>query len=592
MLEKTRALLRSRIGRLIGPHSASLTVGLWVLIPLTLGTAFSDAENRTGIQAAWILTALQAFVLAVVFFSVGGLIANRFKNPRNRTIAFLTLFALTEVVRSIAVTVLAYQAGALESINWSFRITAGLLTGIAAFSVVSIVVNEVFVFRDKLNELVVQRTRLEALQNRSEQELATVRAEALRDVRERVDAAIQTLTVDASKISSSALSVVEALLDVSDKVIRPLSHDLMRKPREMPRTDEPMPERKSGASFMLDFITRVEPIRPRSLPVMLFMLGFGAAATLLPFGIGVLVLLVWLSVMGAILWIAARLVGPLLAHWNVATRIIVVSAINAVVAIGAGLSAAIPAGYQPAQLVLTLVYTTVVFNGVAWAIAVPPGLRQAHREMLTETEAVNARLAWKLSRDNSVLWAEQKQLSRTLHQEIQGTLLAAAFRLQRDIEAGADTEQSLAEVRELISAAAQRSVTPGTVHELDEGLGEIRDRWAGVIDLTWDCDEAVRSLLDEDGVTRHIIYDVAGEFITNAIKHGQARNAALSILALSEDSIRLRLTNDGAPLPYDAVPGLGTRLAENVGLAAGFIPNAEGIEFHVDLTLEQDAARA
>jgi signal transduction histidine kinase len=281
-----------------------------------------------------------------------------------------------------------------------------------------------------------------------------------------------------------------------------------------------------------------------------------------------------------------------LARWNVATRIIVVSAINGFVAVGAGLSAAIPAGYQPTQLALTLIYTTVVFNGVAWAIAVPPGLRQAHREILMETEAVNARLAWNVSRDNSLLWAEQKQLSRTLHQEIQGTLLAAAFRLQRDIEAGGDTEQSLAEVRELITVAAQQSVTPGAVYALNKGLGEIRDRWAGVIDFTWDCDEGLRNRLDKDDLTRHIVYDVLGEFITNSIKHGQAKNAALSILALSEDSIRLSLTNDGAPLSFDAVPGLGTRLAENVGLAAGFIPNTAGIEFHVDLTLEQDAARA
>jgi len=234
----------------------------------------------------------------------------------------------------------------------------------------------------------------------------------------------------------------------------------------------------------------------------------------------------------------------------------------------------------------------VVFNGVAWAIAVPPGLRQAHREILMETEAVNARLAWNVSRDNSLLWAEQKQLSRTLHQEIQGTLLAAAFRLQRDIEAGGDTEQALAEVRELITVAAQQSVTPGVVHALNIGLGEIRDRWAGVIDFIWDCDEVLRNRLDIDDLTRHIVYDVLGEFITNSIKHGQAKNAALSILALSEDSIRLSLTNDGAPLSYDAVPGLGTRLAENVGLAAGFIPSAKGIEFHVDLTLEQHAARA
>jgi hypothetical protein len=591
MLEKTRALVRERVGRIIGPHSASLTVGLWVLIPLTVGTAFSDAENRTGIQSAWILTALQAFALALVFFSVGGLVANRFTVPRSRTAAFLILFALTETVRSIAVTLLAYNSGALPEINWSFRVTAGVFTGIAAFSVVSIVVNEVFSFREKLNELIVQRARLVALRNRSEQEMTTVRAEALRDVRERVDEAIRTLTVATAQASSSARGVVAALIEVSDNVIRPLSHQLMLEPRTLPRDEAAAVPRKSGAGFMVDFITRVEPIRPKSLPVMLFLLGFGAAATLLPYGIGVLILMLWLSAMGLLLWIAHRLVASRLAGWSVATRIVVVSTINGFVAVGAAFSAAIPAGYHPDQLVLTVVYTTVVFNGVAWAIAIPPGLRQAHLQILGESEAVNARLAWKVSRDNSLLWAEQKQLSRTLHQEIQGTLLAAAFRLQRDIEAGADTAQSLADVRELITAAALQSVTPGTVHELNAGLQEIRDRWEGVIAVTWTCEASLVTRIDEDVVTRRIIFDLLGEFITNSLKHGQAVNAAVSIVALRDDSVRLSLTNDGAPLSPEAKPGLGTRLAQNVGLHVGFTPQAEGIEFHVDLTLAPDTQR-
>lgn len=338
---------------------------------------------------------------------------------------------------------------------------------------------------------------------------------------------------------------------------------------------------------MIDFVTRIEPLRPRSLPVMLFLLGFGAAATLLPYGIGVVILALWLSAMGLLLWLAKRIIGTHLAQWSVPTRIIVVSAVNAFVAVGAALSAALPAGYHPDQLVLTVIYTTIVFNGVAWAIAVPPGIRAAYRQILGETEAVNARLAWKVARDNSLLWAEQKQLSRTLHQEIQGTLIAAAFRLQRDIEAGADATQSLADVREVITAAALQSVTPGAVPELSMALGDIRERWAGVISITWSCPEGLRQRINDDDVTRRIILDLFGEFITNAIKHGQAKNAKVSIAALDNRSIRLSLTNDGSPLPADAKPGLGTRLAQNVGLFVGFTPLAEGIEFHLDLTLAE-----
>jgi signal transduction histidine kinase len=591
MLEKIRELMGGRVGQLIGPYSTSITVGLWVLIPLSIGTAFSDAENQSGIQAAWIVAALQAFLLAIAVFSLGGLFVTQLRNPRSRTIGCLALFAVTEVVRSVAVTILAYHSGALETMNWSFRIVAGVFTGIAVFSVVSIIVNEVYSFREKLNELAVQRARLEVLQNRSESEIATIRAEALRDVRERVDEAIRTLTVATTKESVSARGVVKALIEVSDNVIRPLSHQLMLEPRKMPRDGDGDIQHRTGAAYLIEFITRIKPVRPEALPVMLFLLGFGAAATLLPFGIGVVILALWLGVMGLILWLARGIVGPHLARWSVPVRIIVVSIINAFVAVGAALSAALPAGYHPDQLVLTVLYTTLAFNGVAWAIAVPPGIRVAYRQILAETEAVNTRLAWKVSRDNSLLWAEQKQLSRTLHQEIQGTLIAAAFRLQRDIEADADTTHSLDEVRELISVAALQSVTPSEVHDLRVGLNEISERWAGVIDLTWNCEDDIASRIDEDVVTRHIIFDLLGEFITNALKHGQARNATASIRALEHNSIRLSFTNDGLPLSAEATPGLGIRLARNVGLFAGFTPMSEGIEFHVDLTVAEGSAR-
>ncbi len=592
MWEKTRLIVSQRVGRMVGPHSASLAVGLWVIIPLTVGTAFSDAENKKGIQLAWIVTSLQAFVLAIAFFIVGGLIVNQLTSRRTRTVAFLILFALTEGIRSVAVTILAYQAGAIDDINWSFRIIAGVLTGIAAFSVVSIVVNEVYSFRDNLNELIVQRARLETLQNRSELELTAVRAEALRDVRERVDEAIRTVLVTA-QTAPSARSVVDALIEVSDHVVRPLSHQLMSEPRKLPSGDAaaPEPERRNGFWFMVDYVTRVEPIRPRSLPVMLFLLGFGAAATLLPFGTGVLVLAAALAAMWAVLSVINRIVAPHLAGWRIHRRIFVVTLVNTVVAMGAGLSAGLTASYQSGQLGLTLIYTTVVFNGVAWAIAVPPGLRQAHREIIAETEAVNARLVWKVSRDNSLLWAEQKQLSRTLHQDVQGTLIAAAFRLQRDIEADVDTSTALSEVRSLITEAAQQSVAPGAVHDLAEGMAEIRERWTGVIDVTWACDDQLVRRIDGDTVIRRITFDLLGEFITNSIKHGQARNAAAMITALDDTSVRLSLTNDGAPLALDAAPGLGTKLARNVGLFVGFSPLTEGIEFHVDLTLAEESAR-
>ncbi len=578
------------MARIIGPHSSSMTVGLGVLIPLSLGTAFSDAQNRTGIQWGWIVVASQGFAIAITFFAVGGLLVNLLKREPSRAVGFLLLFALTEGVRSVSVTLLAYDAGTISEINWNFRIIAGALTGIAAFSVVSIVVNEIFSFRERLNELLSQRDQLRVLQSRSEFELAAVRSEALRGDRDQANTAIQSLlsaSLRQGESATSAQDVVDALIDVSDNVIRPLSHELMVMPRRLPPAPDVASRQRTGAKMLLDFVTRVDPIRPLSLPAMLFLLGFGAAATLIPFGVGIPILAAALTAIGGILWLADRAVSPHLASWSILTRIIVVTLLNAAMGIFSGLSAAVAAGYDREQLWVTIASMAIVFNVVAWVIAVPPGLRQAHREILADTEAINARLSWQVSRDSSILWTEQKQLSRTLHQEVQGTLIAAAFRLQRDLEAGIDPAVSLADIREWITTAVLQSATVEVVPPLHAGLTDIHDRWAGVIDLTWKCDDNLRQAVDADNLTRRIVFDAVGEFITNSIKHGRAAHAVVSLSAPDERSLRLSMTNDGLPLAADAKPGLGTMLAQNVGLAVGFSPRTEGVEFHLDLTLDR-----
>ncbi|CAB4907446.1 unannotated protein [freshwater metagenome] len=79
------------------------------------------------------------------------------------------------------------------------------------------------------------------------------------------------------------------------------------------------------------------------------------------------------------------------------------------------------------------------------------------------------------------------------------------------------------------------------------------------------------------------IRDIAGEFATNAIKHGRARNMTVDLGVEKSHEVILTLTNDGRPREADAAPGLGTILIQN--LATRVVDNvvAEGISMAVAL---------
>jgi len=573
-----------------GPDAFSWQVGLMVLVPLSVGTALADVDRTAANWAPWASVGARSLFWAMASFLLVGFLLRAVPQGWPRAILVLLAFGTIEAGRALYIQRLTVWEGLAEDHLIVFRLAAGFATGLALFGLASIVVNDGKLYRAEMQTLQRQDSRLRSLLARSLAERAAVRAELLRGVRETVDEAIRAVLRPHRK-HASAQEVVDTLIGLSEGVIRPLSHDLHLNPRSFPEAPVPTRRTRVGARAVLSFATLTRPYRPLmtcvlalllASPPLLFSLGpwVGLLASL------VLALLIFVFL--GLGWFDAR---RRYARLHVATRVVLMT-LN-FFALGAALSSAFTllnvwaGGFAWSNIV----YTTVLGPLVCWLVVLPAGINAARQQILSDSERVNKQLRWELARANALIWQEQQELSSALHRDIQGTLLASAFRLKQVIENGGDTGAAIDEIRTILDDSVNRLQSTGGPETLHHVFLELGDRWAGVLDIRSTYSGPTRAVIEKDRVVMRAIRDMAGEFATNSVKHGRAQAMTVTLCLPSDHEVELTLTNDGAKIDDSVTPGLGTILIENLATAVTYAPVDAGVSLTITLPTGATPAR-
>jgi signal transduction histidine kinase len=167
---------------------------------------------------------------------------------------------------------------------------------------------------------------------------------------------------------------------------------------------------------------------------------------------------------------------------------------------------------------------------------------------------------------------EQRRIGHDLHDSLGQHLTGAALAGQvleeklamRGLSEAADANKVVQLVEEGI--ALSRKLAKG-LHPIEmeaEGLMQALEELAGTsnelfkISCRFECDSPV---LIRDSATSGHMYRITQEAISNAVKHGKARNIIIQLEAL-DDGIALRVKDDGFGLP-DSLPknaGMGLRI--------------------------------
>jgi signal transduction histidine kinase len=187
----------------------------------------------------------------------------------------------------------------------------------------------------------------------------------------------------------------------------------------------------------------------------------------------------------------------------------------------------------------------------------------------------------------------RQSLARVLHGPVQASLLAITARVERagrsDGErcaaelAGAAAE--LRELRDRIAAPIAESWEAG------QALERVVPLWTDILDVRVDCPPAVLARVNRAPATRAALVDVVAEALTNAMRHGGAREVHVSVAIEGVDRLAVVVRDDGSS-DGAGLPGLGSRLYDVLALDWEGVYGRSGGRLRVIIPFAGEAAAA
>lgn len=577
------------IWRYAGPKATSQVVVIPVLIFLSLNSIpagfYLDPSQR--IYRFRIIIA--ALLVAWIFFSVAGKIIDRYfpTLSARRVVLISVLFSLTETVRVWwFFNFDTSNAESLVSNEPAFYIAGAVAGGFTVLGLVSSAVNNSSAYKTSYGELFRQQVALQSKLVSVESSVEQTRTNLAQSTRDMLRKALaSTLSEKAARTQSSKL--IDELYWVSDELVRPLSHRLFDVPLEIDEEpDVNVPKVSFGS--LVNAATTFSPFRPIEYTFILFLISAPVAILFPNWHIWVL----WLSSLALIFlanYVGQRYCPPLLAASPLILRILFISLVFAVPVAIMAVSSINTSLLPPNQSGIGVIYGVLLSLLLGWALAVSFGLQDSRRDVLTELEKINTRLTWANTRLNSQLWLDQKKLALSLHNDVQSTLLAAAHKLSRSLEAGKKIPtQELKEVQSVISQSLELRTRGSSTGSIKDVVKSLNETWSSLIVMTCKSSREATQALKNDVLAREIVAEILSEFQINSLKHGKATHTEVSIATLPEQSLVLICTNNGQPLKQDFSSfGLGEKFLESVTLNFKYIALQTGTQLRCEIPIEK-----
>ena len=568
----------------------------WVVLPVLLFLAF-NVTDRVGLTDEQSLNYLHALVLASslawLVFTLSGLLIGLIPltSMRVRAAAVLTLYAVTEVVRTCSLHLFAVQFGVPSEANWAFRITAGAASGIAFFAFFSVLVNDSRAYRSMYCLLHERREALRSSLRSIESILTQTRQLMVEKVRNQLASEVDAIDVEVKCGNLQSLSLADELVRVVDDVVRPTSHDLYGNPVALANSVSTGKAPRINPRKILSATTTADPFRPE------LMLLFGAALTVPMFliigSVDFLVSYLWsFTLYVAVIWVSKLYLLTPLGRLHLALRVLLISLIYVVPAlIFSGVVLAPVFGFESVTPAL-LAYGAAIGLIVGWGLALLEGIRLAQQLVLVDSERANERLYWLNKRLQSEVWVDQQNLAFALHHDVQASLLAAAMRLKTVVEAGTEPREALALVSTAIEQALAKNRRLPLVASPEKLEDRINAKWDSVISLEIVADNAAQVALSTDPAITKVVEDILIEFQTNSIKHGQATESRAIISVPQPETLSVSVTNNGTGALNRADGGLGSQFVNSVTLQHSLESVDGGVRFECTLPLNRKLSAA
>jgi hypothetical protein len=422
-----------------------------------------------------------------------------------RAALILPTLAVAALARSA--TMVAAGGGIDEGLN-------PIPLGVLAFTILSV---GAILLAEEFRELKLKNGRLTAIRDALAESdtRARMESESLRSsARQLVAAAVE----NALEAERSGERAAIRLRQVSDEVVRPLSHTLALTPDADVPVIAPTPRRDLGA--LARGILASGPVRPLLIAGLSVTMTFNVIAV--TFG-------------GPIALLAALVMGVTISVMLLPVRYVPWARLPSGLGI-AGLAVTLGVAGFVSGLVMTAIPSPR--DGVGGAslsiaivvllcgsfVAVMRGLLRQQEDVEEDLITEGRRLVVVGRATQARIRRDRRHLARVLHGVVQPRIVARSIRLQSAGEA-IDVEELVDELDGLLS---QRSSSDSAI-DLQRSLQDVAKVWSGSavleVDLTGNVEEA---LAGQDSTARAVV-DIACEAVNNAVLRGAAAQVSLSL---------------------------------------------------------------
>lgn len=532
---------------------------LFAIPAMSVGLAF-DAPRLGGEPGAWLV--LTSLALAVTIITIEGLSQvfgkSSWLKPRPLTVSLILVIA-----GFIRGSTFILAGGALEMVPESdlgFRLIGGPVFTLTVYLLMNSLVSAHLAQRQLSAELELERENLEFSKRSFESELLRLRDAQILRVRESVIPAVWELgkLLRDAQLSKNASRAIQALRELNDNVVRPLSHNLTRS-FELPTLSKSQTQLAQLGQFVLpSHIQLNRVLQLGTLVPFIVIMSYSTSSALSGPVTALLVSGAALALFTTQILVWRRLLGryeiPLLAAFGITILI------GVLMGLSTNLLLAVPLLDLPSRVVAQATAFFIVSMALMFGIAVTGLQRDKSIEELgqivEDLRVLNTQLRQRV-------WLSQKTLATELHGSVQATLNASAMRLA---QLDNPTEQDLDRVRQDIdNALAKLGREDYLAGESFEDLVEqICELWDSTCEINYRLSDSAQGVLAENSATAYCTLEVLREAVNNAIKHGAPKKIEISIDSLG-DLISLRIENDGSAVQRSNF-GLGSQIYQELTL--------------------------
>lgn len=183
---------------------------------------------------------------------------------------------------------------------------------------------------------------------------------------------------------------------------------------------------------------------------------------------------------------------------------------------------------------------------------------RAYRELLIEQ---NLELSAETTLFEQQVWAARKSWSLIVHGTVQAALTAALTRLN-----AADANQKTLDLakKDLERAIAALTKPLTSEPKLAQSIKELIATWQGVCDVEFEVSPELKKIIAKDARLSMCVNEIVKEAVSNAVRHGDAQNATISLTAFSSALIQLEVINDGFHPTSRMRKGLGAAMLDEL----------------------------